>query len=124
MKTMKFCMMLFALGLCIGFVSCSDDDEGTNGTIVGAWQSDLHSYRIWVFDENAHVYSEDETGIYRVNGDKLHIIWTDEYGDYDEDFLIMELTSSKLTLDELSDETGLPNDDPESFTKIVINEND
>lgn len=124
MKTMKNYVMFLVLALSVGFMSCSDDDEGANKTIVGAWQSVLHSYRVWVFDGNGHVYSEDETGTYRVSGDKLHITWTDEYGDYDEDFLITELTSTKLTLDELDDETGLPLDDPESFTRITIDEDE
>lgn len=123
MKTMRFYVMLFTLALCVGFISCSDDDEA-GGTIVGAWQSVSHSYRIWVFDGNGHVYSESETGVYRVSGDKLHITWTDEYGDYDEDFLIMELTSTNMTLDELDDETGLPLDDPESFIKVSIDEDE
>ena len=124
MKTLKICVAFLALTLCAGFMSCSDDDEGTNESILGAWQSALHSYRIWVFEKNGHVYSEDEAGTYRVRGDKLHITWTDEYGDYDEDFLIMELTSSRLTLDELDDETGEPLNDPESFKKISVDEND
>lgn len=115
---MKLYVIFLTLAVCASFLSCSDDDEGVGETIVGAWQSVLHSYRIWVFDENGHVYSEDESGTYRVSGDKLHITWTDEYGDYGESFLIIELTSSKLTLDELDDETGLPLDDPESFIKI------
>lgn len=124
MKTMRFYVFFLVLALGAAFTSCSDDDEGASNTIVGAWQSVLHSYRVWVFDEDGRVYSTDETGTYRISGDKLHITWTDEYGDYDEDFLIVELTLSKMTLDELDDETGLPNDDPESFTRIMIDEDE
>lgn len=121
---MKLCTFFLVLLLCIGFTSCSDDDDNIGNGIIGAWQSELHSYRIWVFDNNGQVYSEDEVGTYRVNGNKLYITWTDEYGDYDEGFLILELTSDKLTLDELDDETGLPLDDPESFIKIIIDKDE
>lgn len=123
MKTMRFYVFFLVLALGAAFTSCSDDEGGSN-TIVGAWQSVLHSYRVWVFDEDGRVYSADETGTYRISGNKLHITWTDEYGDYDEDFLVMELTSSNMTLDELDDETGLPNEDPESFTRVMIDEDE
>lgn len=122
MKTMKLCVFFLTLLLFAGFSSCNDDDDDMKDSIVGTWQSELHSYRIWVFEDNGQVYSKEETGKYKVNGGKLHITWTDEYGDYDEDFLIMELTSERMVLDELDDETGEPLDDPEAYVRISLDE--
>lgn len=53
MKTLRllglFC--LFAV-MILGTAGCSDDDEELGSSIVGAWQSEIHTYRIWVFMSN------------------------------------------------------------------------
>ena len=118
MKTLRllglFC--LFAV-MILGTAGCSDDDEELGSSIVGAWQSEIHTYRIWVFTSNGEVVSEDEYGTYRLNGNRLYISWTDEYGDYEEAFLIVELTSDTMVLDELDDD-GVAHDDPETYRRI------
>lgn len=118
MKTLRlfglFC--LFAV-MILGTAGCSDDDEELSSSIVGAWQSEIHTYRIWVFTSNGEVVSEDEYGTYRLNGNRLYISWTDEYGDYEEAFLIVELTSDTMVLDELDDD-GIAHDDPETYRRI------
>lgn len=118
MKTLRllglFC--LFAV-MILGTAGCSDDDEELGSSIVGAWQSEIHTYRIWVFMSNGEVVSEDEYGTYRLNGNRLYISWTDEYGDYEEAFLIVELTSDTMVLDELDDD-GIAHDDPETYRRI------
>jgi len=118
MKTLRllglFC--LFAV-MILGTAGCSDDDEELGSSIVGAWQSEIHTYRIWVFTSNGEVVSEDEYGTYRLNGNRLYITWTDEYGDYEEAFLIVELTSDTMVLDELDDD-GIAHDDPETYRRI------
>lgn len=118
MKTLRlfglFC--LFAI-MILGTAGCSDDDEELGSSIVGAWQSEIHTYRIWVFTSNGEVVSEDEYGTYRLNGNRLYISWTDEYGDYEEAFLIVELTSDTMVLDELDDD-GIAHDDPETYRRI------
>lgn len=118
MKTLRlfglFC--LFAV-MMLGTAGCSDDDEELGSSIVGAWQSEIHTYRIWVFTSNGEVVSEDEYGTYRLNGNRLYISWTDEYGDYEEAFLIVELTSDTMVLDELDDD-GIAHDDPETYRRI------
>lgn len=118
MKTLRlfglFC--LFAV-MILGTAGCSDDDEELGSSIVGAWQSEIHTYRIWVFTSNGEVVSEDEYGTYRLNGNRLYISWTDEYGDYEEAFLIVELTSDIMVLDELDDD-GIAHDDPETYRRI------
>ena len=118
MKTLRlfglFC--LFAV-MMLGTAGCSDDDEELGSSIVGAWQSEIHTYRIWVFTSNGEVVSEDEYGTYRLNGNRLYISWTDEYGDYEEAFLIVELTSDTMVLDELDDD-GIAHDDPEIYRRI------
>lgn len=118
MKTLRlfglFC--LFAV-MILGTAGCSDDDEELGSSIVGAWQSEIHTYRIWVFTSNGEVVSEDEYGTYRLNGNRLYILWTDEYGDYEEAFLIVELTSDTMVLDELDDD-GIAHDDPETYRRI------
>jgi len=118
MKTLRllglFC--LFAV-MILGTAGCSDDDEELGSSIVGAWQSEIHTYRIWVFTSNGEVVSEDEYGTYRLNGNRLYISWTDEYGDYEEAFLIVELTSDTMVLDELDDD-GIAHDDPETYRRI------
>ena len=123
MKTLRlfglFC--LFAV-MILGTAGCSDDDEELGSSIVGAWQSEIHTYRIWVFTSNGEVVSEDEYGTYRLNGNRLYISWTDEYGDYEEAFLIVELTSDTMVLDELDDD-GIAHDDPETYRRIDM-END
>ena len=123
MKTLRllglFC--LFAV-MILGTAGCSDDDEELGSSIVGAWQSEIHTYRIWVFMSNGEVVSEDEYGTYRLNGNRLYISWTDEYGDYEEAFLIVELTSDTMVLDELDDD-GIAHDDPETYRRIDM-END
>lgn len=101
----------------LGTAGCSDDDEELSSSIVGAWQSEIHTYRIWVFTSNGEVVSEDEYGTYRLNGNRLYISWTDEYGDYEEAFLIVELTSDTMVLDELDDD-GIAHDDPETYRRI------
>ena len=106
----------------LGTAGCSDDDEELGSSIVGAWQSEIHTYRIWVFTSNGEVVSEDEYGTYRLNGNRLYISWTDEYGDYEEAFLIVELTSDTMVLDELDDD-GIAHDDPETYRRIDM-END
>lgn len=118
MKTLRlfglFC--LFAV-MILGTAGCSDDDEELGSSIVGAWQSEIHTYRIWIFTSNGEVVSEDEYGTYRLNGNRLYISWTDEYGDYEEAFLIVELTSDTMVLDELDDD-GIAHDDPETYRRI------
>ena len=118
MKTLRlfglFC--LFAV-MILGTAGCSDDDEELGSSIVEAWQSEIHTYRIWVFTSNGEVVSEDEYGTYRLNGNRLYISWTDEYGDYEEAFLIVELTSDTMVLDELDDD-GIAHDDPETYRRI------
>lgn len=118
MKTLRllglFC--LFAV-MILGAAGCSDDDEELGSSIVGAWQSEIHTYRIWVFMSNGEVVSEDEYGTYRLNGNRLYISWTDGYGDYEEAFLIVELTSDTMVLDELDDD-GIAHDDPEIYRRI------
>lgn len=118
MKTLRllglFC--LFAV-MILGTAGCSDDDEELGSSIVGAWQSEIHTYRIWVFTSNGEVVSEDEYGTYHLNGNRLYITWTDEYGDYEEAFLIVELTSDTMVLDELDDD-GIAHDDPETYRRI------
>ncbi|MCR8874633.1 lipocalin family protein [Phocaeicola barnesiae] len=118
MKTLRllglFC--LFAV-MILGTAGCSDDDEELGSSIVGAWQSEIHTYRIWVFMSNGEVVSEDEYGTYHLNGNRLYITWTDEYGDYEEAFLIVELTSDTMVLDELDDD-GIAHDDPETYRRI------
>lgn len=118
MKTLRllglFC--LFAV-MILGTAGCSDDDEELGSSIVGAWQSEIHTYRIWVFTSNGEVVSEDEYGTYRLNGNRLYISWTDGYGDYEEAFLIVELTSDTMVLDELDDD-GIAHDDPETYRRI------
>lgn len=120
MKTLRlfglFC--LFAV-MILGTAGCSDDDEELGSSIVGAWQSEIHTYRIWVFTSNGEVVSEDEYGTYRLNGNRLYISWTDEYGDYEEAFLIVELTSDTMVLDELDDD-GIAHDDPETYRRIYM----
>ncbi|WP_162160979.1 lipocalin family protein [Phocaeicola barnesiae] len=123
MKTLRlfglFC--LFAV-MILGTAGCSDDDEELGSSIVGAWQSEIHTYRIWVFMSNGEVVSEDEYGTYHLNGNRLYITWTDGYGDYEEAFLIVELTSDTMVLDELDDD-GIAHDDPETYRRIDM-END
>ena len=123
MKTLRllglFC--LFAV-MILGTAGCSDDDEELGSSIVGAWQSEIHTYRIWVFMSNGEVVSEDEYGTYHLNGHRLYITWTDGYGDYEEAFLIVELTSDTMVLDELDDD-GIAHDDPETYRRIDM-END
>ena len=123
MRTFKlfglFC--LFAVMILVT-TSCSNDDDGLGSSIVGAWQSEIYTYRIWVFTSSGEVLSDDEYGTYRLNGNRLYISWTDEYGDYEEAFLIVELTSDTMVLDEL-DEDGIAHDDPEAYRRIDI-END
>lgn len=118
MKTLRllglFC--LFAV-MILGAAGCSDDDEELGSSIVGAWQSEIHTYRIWIFMSNGEVVSEDEYGTYHLNGNRLYITWTDEYGDYEEAFLIVELTSDTMVLDELDDD-GIAHDDPETYRRI------
>ena len=123
MKTLRllglFC--LFAV-MILGTAGCSDDDEELGSSIVGAWQSEIHTYRIWVFMSNGEVVSEDEYGTYHLNGNRLYITWTVGYGDYEEAFLIVELTSDTMVLDELDDD-GIAHDDPETYRRIDM-END
>lgn len=118
MKTLRllglFC--LFAV-MILGAAGCSDDDEELGSSIVGAWQSEIHTYRIWIFMSNGEVVSEDEYGTYHLNGNRLYITWTDGYGDYEEAFLIVELTSDTMVLDELDDD-GIAHDDPETYRRI------
>lgn len=109
-----FC--LFAV-IILGAVGCSNDDDEFNNSIVGAWQSEIHTYRIWVFTDDGKVVSDDEYGTYDLKGNRLDILWTDEYGNYEESFLVVELTSDTMVLDEL-DEDGIALEDPEAFRRI------
>lgn len=115
MKTIRLFWLFIVMALMA--VSCSDDDNDLESSIVGAWQSEIHTSRIWIFMSDGQVVSEDEYGTYYLNGDRLYISWTDEYGNYEEAFLIVELTSDTMILDEL-DEEGIAHDDPETYRRI------
>lgn len=126
MKTIFRLFGLFCLlaVMASGFISCSDDNnDNFSNSIVGAWQSDIHTSRIWVFTSKGQVFSDDEYGTYHLNGNRLYITWTDEYGEYDEAFLIVDLTSDTMILDELDDE-GIAHDDPEGYHRINLEDSD
>lgn len=105
-----------------------DDEDNSSdiaGSIIGSWQSELYPSRIWTFMENGQVISTSGPkgeGPYVIEGNLLYITWKEIlYGQTyytDECFLIVELTSSTMILDEWDEDEGRPHDDPETYQRI------
>ena len=56
MKTIRLFWLFTVMALMA--VSCSDDDNDLESSIVGAWQSEIHTSRIWIFMSDGQVVSE------------------------------------------------------------------
>ncbi len=103
-------LLLLLAAFVFAFSSCSDDDEKSFNSkeLEGAWKMtsmlenkmemlDPDDDIVWIFDDGEFEIVEDgmtdETGYYRVKGDKLIM-----EGDDDVTFTIEDLTKSKLVL--------------------------
>ena len=107
-------VMVSMLTMTLGFVGCSDDDNGGDSSIVGTWVyeedygDDECYYEEITFKSNGtfivkweeYYYgdydSETERGTYEVDGDELIVDFDDEISIV----TIISVTSSKLVLED------------------------
>ncbi len=85
-------MLLFISTICLGFTSCSDDDdEPTNPSsysIVGTWFSDYFGY------DEVLVLEKNGTGTYTTSVEGIRIVEDLEYSYSDTDDLLTIMGSS------------------------------
>ncbi len=114
MKTIeKIFMVLIALSMCVNFSSCNkDDDDDDNDSIIGTWNNYKDTWEEegktetdYYDNEYFLTFNPDGTGAWdgdfikwSVKGDKLTIVYNDEY--YDEEITEL-ITIEKLTKNEL-----------------------
>lgn len=102
MKKIYGILMLAMLAMCsVAFVSCGDDDDEENGSIVGTWRevgSDEDDYWEFTFKSDG-TYEEDDDGhydkgTYKLDGNTLTVIG-EKYGTSQYTY---KVSGKKLTL--------------------------
>jgi uncharacterized protein (TIGR03066 family) len=117
MKSLKLFTTLFlCVALCLGFVSCTDDDKGNASALVGVWEYEEEDYYETIeFKSNgALIISSEEY----YNGEWEH--WT-ERGTYvyKDEKLIVEIEGDVVIVEVMSltsKTLKLRNEDGESIT--------
>jgi len=99
MKQFRFLSYLFVAVLCLGFVSCSDDDDFEDSQIVGTWtvtKEEGYEYVDGEKDPWNESYKDGEW-VYVLNEDGTGEEYEDNYGPYG--FTWKLKNGNKLTLD-------------------------
>ena len=116
MKQFRFLSYLFVAVLCLGFVSCSDDDDFEENDIIGSW-SIIEVYEKWNEDgdedEDTDIYGEGKW-IYTFNNDGTgtEVEYDGNYT-YRDNFTWSLKSGNKLTL------TFTEGSDTNSFTFTI-----
>ena len=139
MKNLKFLsFMLFAI-MSVSLISCGDDDEiGGRDTLVGKWQCTWsQGYENYAnnpeyndewneegdftvtFNEDGTVVADGDTGKWKLEGDKLTIIYAyDDDSEDNEVYTVLKLTDSELILESSEKDSDYEYYDKSTFQKI------
>ena len=139
MKNLKFLsFMLFAI-MSVSLISCGDDDEIVGrDTLVCKWQCTWsEGYEKYAnnpeyndewneegdftvtFNEDGTVVADGDTGKWKLEGDKLTIIYAyDDDSEDNEVYTVLKLTDSELILESSEKDSDYEYYDKSTFQKI------
>lgn len=113
MKQVRLLSYLLIAVLCIGFTSCSDDDDKQDASIVGTWESTTSYKCTVIFNSNgtANISVEGEpedSGSFTWKIENNEIITNNDllFDREDAKCVIRKLTETELELEWIPDEGG------------------